>query len=372
MKISSLILICLLQFRPINLYAAAPKIVDETPRKQNYAAQFLAPNEYRIDAYIDSVANRTGAYIAVGSTFRIFNTLIWAQFDDVIGIDYEVGTTEFNKFVLKALEQSSDRYEFLATLFGKKKGAPILTEVRSHRIDDQKYYNWLMSDADFNPRAPKLFSWNGQTALENYQMIQRQFRDFFLAEEKLTSDSQIDNIILRRDAASEFLLNNSFLGSDLAYTKLLDKIRTTKFTFINGNLAGPESLLSVGANLKYRGIDVSVIDLSNALDYPMSQAALKRLVRNIRSLPLTPDAIILFTTIHGRQLGKTDDFTYMQMSVSEFLQRGLPNTGEIQAAEKNRETPFKSLKVFDTQESNLKSCAAIMRGFLNPKSQHQD
>ncbi len=277
---------------------------------------YIIPNENYFDAYARILGKRRGAYIGVG-TFRIFNSVQYGNFDVVIGIDYQKGSVVFNKFILRCLLESSNRYEFLAMIFGKNFDSRMMRLMVRGKASKASFQKWLFSEKDLNQQASVIFGNEfGPRATFTYNRLRLGF----------------DTISRKTPSA----WNHSILGSDNAYAKAKQYAHDGKFIFIMGSLTGKNTMADTARFLRAKGIPVSVLDPSNALD-PMDEVNRKVFMVNIERFTYSDDAIVLFT--HSKSyyyfnpVGVGTPYasllSVLDKSFDEFIYFGAPISGYL-------------------------------------------
>lgn len=93
------------------------------------------------------------------------------------------------------------------------------------------------------------------------------------------------------------------LGDATRFARARTLARAGRIVPVNGDLAGTRTLRELGRALRARGEKLSVIDLSNAPEY-VGDGGLDRLAQNLTALPLSDDAIVLFTVASEWGVGR--------------------------------------------------------------------
>ena len=112
---------------------------------------------------------------------------------------------------------------------------------------------------------------------------------------------------------------HTVLGDPTRFARARALARSGRILPVNGDLAGAHTIRDLGRALRARGEKLSVIDLSNAGEY-VGDGGMDRLAQNLASLPLSDDAIVLFTVASewgvGRPVSAAGAYPFSYFAVS--------------------------------------------------------
>lgn len=270
--------------------------------KTEAPATYVVPNEF--DNHLQfrelrrSPAPGKAVVIAVG-TFRAFNALGVLERDALVAFDYAPGIAEFNR-ALAALIARVDRRELLHLLAGAAPGTiasgPAEREsLRAHLLERKAAkteFAELIAATGALTRAesdPAL-----RTVLEHLRRAGRAGQNLWL------------NALLETTASPE-RFTATILGNERAYRHAGGVIANGRFVAVTGSLSGPEALGGIGDLLRARGLTVSELDVSNALEHVMANEGargMEAFARNLARLPIQSSSRVLVTgylrtTDHG-------------------------------------------------------------------------
>jgi hypothetical protein len=293
---------------------SAPK-APKLEKPQSHSSDYLVPNEDFVTAYRDTIEGRSGAMISVG-TFRVFNTSQWGDFL-TIGFDYSTETQPYNESILELILEKENRIDALIEVFGKNETVEIVEQIKLKKISDVDFYRWLFSGRDSKQEEGYRF--------ENTENLREYFSELY----KSHPDQWAETVF----------------GSEAAYQRVREKAKQGMFRFATGDLTGSINFKLLGKYLKANSIPVSVIDISNSMDYfsrAHNKKKMKAFLNNIKSMPLADDAVLLFTGVDNAQLLSDnytnkallespvhDEFVYMSVSVHRFLAEFKPDKESI-------------------------------------------
>lgn len=136
---------------------------------------------------------------------------------------------------------------------------------------------------------------------------------------RLFSDSQIPGDYLRK--MQQYLASErsqlTFLGSDEAFARLKKLVDSGRVFSISGSLSGPKAIAWLASELKRLGQTISVLDISNVLDAIKSGGETQYFLANLKALPFSENARILFTV---QNLGH-GGWAYQSFPYNDYIQQ---------------------------------------------------
>ncbi len=221
---------------------------------------FVVPNEFNYLSFTPSLRDKQNVLISVG-TFRAFQAAAVGNFQYAIFLDYAQEVTTFNHYLANVIKNSSNRVDFLDHLFAYKNVTTAL---------DNRNESIVINSLALNQRS-------------NQNMDRSQFLKAMI---RIYQDPKTKN--------------ENFLTSDYLFEKIKSMIQQDRIKILNGSLSGNDTLSDLADVLRQNKMTVSVLDISNALDYIVQYQEFNSFLANVRRLPMNPDASVLFTlTISG-------------------------------------------------------------------------
>lgn len=290
---------------------------------------YIPPNEHDHGVYRPLMQGKSGALISVG-TFRVLERAAMGDFSFVVMLDYDSVTTQFNEENLKLIAESADRLEYLQKLFSRKAPAELLARARSGQISAAVFFQQLIQ----NGERVQAEAGSSVARIQHILSAGAGLRDPG-AERDITLLERLDGEV-RKAVGHASRAQNSLFGSDEIFTKVRKRVLRNEVIAIGGDLAGTKSMSDLAAALKTNKTHVSVVDLSNSIDHiqmasPYRSTPIKRLVANLRRLPLAQDALILFTErplITANFSPKINNWEFYALGASQFFEaagRGFMN-----------------------------------------------
>lgn len=221
---------------------------------------FIVPNEFNYLSFTPSLRDKQNVLISVG-TFRAFQAAAVGNFQYAIFMDYAQEVTLFNHYLAGVIKNSSNRLDFLDQLFEYKNVTTAL---------DNRNESIVINSLALNQHSNRNSDRN----------------QFLKAMIRIYQDDKTKN--------------ENFLTSDYLFEKLKVMIQEDRIKILNGSLSGKDTMLDLAYVLRQNKLTVSVLDISNALDYIVQYQEFNSFLANVSRLPMSPDASVLFTlTITG-------------------------------------------------------------------------
>jgi hypothetical protein len=311
------------------------------------SGEYIVPNEEQTHLYKREIENISGILVSVG-TFRTLFNAVMGDFSHIVMLDYDELATRFNYWNLNliyklqesGLDSEMQRYTYLSILYNRLPESRFLWTLSHLKRDDYSKLNQLLSELEEN--SPKL---DVSLLPPEIQESAGAIIDIFQHRSVMTGRSLEDNFnkpfIDMRLALS--LLNEDEDASAVCYwktdanrTKLQTLIVDNKITVIQGSISGSQTLLHL-SNVLEKKQGIAVLDLSNALEYVLTQEDTSRqFAENLSRLPFTRDARLFFTVHtrakpflflspeHGRTIVKfssQDGWNYFSVNYSSISDR---------------------------------------------------
>jgi hypothetical protein len=275
--------------------------------------EFIVPNELNSFYYRNHLEDKTDVLISVGSLRTLFDFTM-GNFSRVVMLDSDQGVVDFNRWNLRLIESlgktswSPDlqRYLYLSILMGRQFPWRKLEYAIAKECSEreklislfQEFESYPLIDLDAFPSEVKHVAQEREVAI-------KEIFDFGFS--KMGGFRLLNFIDGRREmmataivalVESESRLNMTYWGSNGAWLKLQDLIRNRRISVVTGDLSGTSTLKSIADFLKDKNEKVSVLDLSNSLDYLRANPpAMVRFRQNLENLSFTKDALVLLTTL---------------------------------------------------------------------------
>lgn len=307
---------------PSNAGGSAKEIHLTSEESNHNPGTYLFPNEFDNYVYRPLISNKTGVLVAVGTLRALFDASL-GNFSRVILLDVDSLVTEFNQVNLNLIRDLSksgltveeQRYQYLAILHHRWIPEEFLNQLTRLNGNDPFKIAQLLKEI---PRLPEL-DCNSlpqeikESTTHLAQLIARAFgpRD---SARPAYSDSQNPFYLLsKRDQNSEM----TYWGNDELWTKIQKMIFENRFYPITGDLSGSTTLKNIATELDRVQEQVSVVDISNVLEYLAKHDRLEddqsvnRFLANLKALPKEPDSLLLVTSL------QYDTSLYSQLKLSD-------------------------------------------------------
>jgi hypothetical protein len=302
----------------------AGRDIPEVPGDPAIPGQFIGPNEHRFHLYGPILKDRKGALISVGS-LRTWFAFGQGDFDSVIRIDYDAAISGFNEANDRLILDSKDRFEYLARLITRQPPASDVEKARSGKLSLAALVDRLGSRASWDRAKPPS---------ETDSVADRELAKAYgepvshlsheLASPRVRMVKELGEILKSAKATEA-----SLFGSDAVFERTKRAIAEARTATLTASVSNEVTLPAVGEALSATTQTVSVVDLSNLMEhFPGDRLEnTKQLAKNLRKLPLAPDAVVLFTVDARRQPlksalnpnGNVDGLVYFSMPAEEFI-----------------------------------------------------
>lgn len=270
---------------------------------------YIAPNELRPFLMRDIYESFKGqqcnkpttakkALISVGSFRALFATLA-SEYPYSILLDVDPTTVQFNRANLRLIS------DLKKTSLSKKQQRLLYLSVILNRpawiIEEEDSIEWneirkKLADYGDNSHDPRLLIDSLPDAIQGSAKA--------ILDLNISEDSPYGKSDFRRTMLGYFRALHSYSknlqvlywANDFAWKKLQLMIEEDRIVVLNGNIAGEQTLMELGKVLKEKSIFVSAFDFSNAFSIVLGNGLGDRLLKNLRSLPLTSDFKLIFNT----------------------------------------------------------------------------
>jgi len=252
-----------------------------------------------------------GAYIGVGPEQNL--TYVSALKPSIAFIvDLQRGNMLLQLMYKALVETSSDRADFLSRLFARPRAAGLAPDAPASTLLGA--YAALPPSAPFartqlNAIFSQLTRVHGLTLdAHDRAAIEKTYRAISTGGPNLRGDfgpvtampPWIPSFAEMLSQSAPDGRNKSFLGSEAAFATLKSYESRNLIVPVVGDFAGDKALRAVGDYLRRRGMTVGTFYASNVEDYLFRSDAWKRFFRNLQSLPLDPNAVMIRTYFtHG-------------------------------------------------------------------------
>lgn len=309
---------------------------------------FLVPNEHRFYNFLPALKGKTGALISVGS-FRSFFDAAEGDFSHALFMELSPEIQIFDSGYIEILKHSRHRLNHLSKLLGREDMESVFRDFESGRLSKEDFISQVSKVISTIRKFPYP-QWLPPTDLPygqySYEEINKLYADF-----------------LRKVILNYYVnIQVGYLRDDVAFRKLKALADSGRMIAISGDLTGPKTMIDIGKMLRTEGINVSVIDISNAIDY-FKRDATSQFVRNLQGLPLDPQARLLMTKFRSDDSKEPiyDTWDYVEVPVDGFLATASPFMGLLK-----EEKLFAKLYEYSFSQrllempSHLKSCGRVV------------
>lgn len=244
----------------------------ELPREAlGTGGRYIVPNELNFFEFSGDLKGMTGVLVAVG-TFRALFDAGAGNFEEVYLLDSDRDVNKFNNEQLNLIARSKNRADYISQLFADPRVGAVISMYDSGNRSLKSVQTYLKSVL---------------------ASVHRRDYPHFFSEPSGFLEVMADILV------TEESYRNSFLGSDAHFNRLQDLVRKRKIYVTPANLAGGRVIDWLGNDLEARGLSVSVLDVSNSLEYIRQDQKLRTYLKNILKLPWTRDAKVLSTDYGG-------------------------------------------------------------------------
>ncbi len=282
--------------------------------------RYIVPNEMYPERMYDSKISgySGGAVISVG-TLRSFYLAGAQRADELIMLDYDQHIQEFNRLHVKLLERASNRFEYVAEFFSTDLNFELVQQVRNGSISFQRFLTLTLEQPYRTPSQADALEFQEMLDQEVQNPIRSTLRSGFKRHFQIQAG--------RKTGTSAFYWLN-----DQVYDHLRNLALTQRISVLNGSWSGVSTVQSLAESLRKSKQRVSVVDLSNLMEWISDRALDSKNVqplinfeKNLKSLPLTADTRIQFTLLTERlenfypRPSSGGKFTYATLPADRFL-----------------------------------------------------
>ncbi|MEK6705020.1 MAG: hypothetical protein AAB116_17060 [Candidatus Poribacteria bacterium] len=271
-------------------------LLEKVPaEKLDSATSSISPNELNFynSAHQDVSG---GALISVG-TFRALNNAATGDFLEIYLLDVNESVVHFNAKHLELIARSANRYAYLSNLYHDPKVGEAIKAFDEGRATGKKV-------GDKISRAINKLK---RLKIEPFQMQD----GYVYSMHRIIQDTNT--------------YHSSFLGSDKYFGQLKKLVDSKRIFAVPGSLSGRHVMAWLGKRLQKRGVHVSVLDISNVLDYMPRDRQKRSFANNLLRLPWSKASKIHFTIDHDRipTVKWGYSWSYYSMSLSDFMKHKL-------------------------------------------------
>jgi len=296
--------------------AAAPSLTDQEFRTLianisepggTFVTDNIVSNEIAMqDVLPELERTRRGAYIGVGPEQNL--TYIAAlQPPIAFVVDLQRGNLLLHLMYKALVEMSADRADFLSRLFARPRPTGLATDAdASALLAAYASVPMSASAAETQLRAilNRLTNVHGFALTRNDRdKIAKTYRALASGGPNLRGDfgrsaslpSWVPSYAEMLSQTAPDGRNHSFLGSEASFATLKSYESRNVIVPIVGDFTGDKALRAVGDYLRQRDLTVGMFYASNVEEYLFRTDAWRRFFRNLESLPLDRDAMLVRT-----------------------------------------------------------------------------
>jgi hypothetical protein len=324
----------------------------------SFPQSFILPNEFANDNYSCLLENSKGVLISVG-TFRTLFNAVMGNFSHVIMFDFDENICNFNAVNLDLIRAISltkhtvelQRFIYLCILCNVYISIEVLQSVSNSTLKPEQELEQeleqeklttvfcLILDVikkDSDGKSNKLdnfaryFSTSDEKCLNTKTLttVSRTLAEFSIIQQEFMNQQETLVRISRFHIDGKREMTP--WSTDSSWEKLTSMIQSEQIQVVKSDLCQPfpQSMLTM---LTERGLQVSILDISNSQDYFLySLEKISAFQKNVDSLFKTVDMRILFTLVTERveydeekkeqkKEQKVDNWTYSFSSPRLFL-----------------------------------------------------
>jgi hypothetical protein len=303
--------------------AAEPSITDQefrtlitsmSERGGSFVTDNIVSNEIaQQDVLPDVERTHRGAYIGVGPEQNL--TYVSALKPSIaFVVDLQRGNMLLHLMYKALVELSADRADFLSRLFARPRPAGLAQDAPAPALFAayaSATRSKPMADAQLRAIFNQLTQVHGLALDRNDRAkIEKTYRALSAGGPNLRGDfGPVTAMPPWIPSYAEMLSqtapdgrNQSFLGSESNFATLKSYESRNLIVPIVGDFAGDKALRAVGDYLRRRGMTVGTFYASNVEDYLFRSDAWTRFFRNLQSLPLDSNAVMIRTYFtHGSE-----------------------------------------------------------------------
>jgi hypothetical protein len=309
--------------------AAAPSLTDRefrtlvtslSERGGTFVTDNIVSNEIALqDVLPELKRTHRGAYVGVGPEQNL--TYISALEPSIaFVVDLQRGNMLLHLMYKALIELSTDRADFLSRLFARPRPAGLAQDAPASALlaaVASTPRSTAMADAQLQAILNRLAQVHGLALDRNDRAtIKKTYNALSVGGPNLRGDfGPVTAMPPWIPSYAEMLSqtapdgrNQSFLGSEANFATLKSYESRNLIVPVVGDFAGEKALRAVGDYLRRRGMTVGTFYASNVEDYLFRSEAWKRFFRNLQSLPLDDNAVLVRTY-----------FTHSSEGMREFL-----------------------------------------------------
>lgn len=267
MKFSLFFILYFLLTFPAPLVFAEKYILETPQEKLINSIGFQSPNELNFYEFKPQYKTMNGAIVSVG-TFRALHYASIGNFSEAYLFDHNKLTTEFNKEHLSLISQCTDRYDYFSRLYKNPDVGKAILKLDKGIFSHEKVQKILEAEAK---RIP----------LSTFP----------------NTDGYLYNIA--RLVGDKKAYRSSFLGNDRYFHRLKIMVHANKFFVVPGSLSGSKVMPWFAKHLREKKQEISVLDISNSMDYIEKSGQEKQFFTNLVRLPFAKNSRIQYTIDGG-------------------------------------------------------------------------
>ena len=278
------------------------------------------------------VTREGGAYLGVGPD-QNFTYIVHVQAAFAVIIDVRRDNLLQQLFFKQIIESSTDRWQYLSSLFGKTipAGFPadaqadvtaLIESFRSFSSDPTLFEeNFLEIWSAIRTRFPRLTREEDRTTVHNMALaffeenLQLRFRSH--GRRPRPHYPTYEQLITEEDDRGGL---NHYLNSESGFQFLKQIQSRNQVVPVIGDLAGPKAVRSVGEYLQRRGHRVSAFYVSNVESYLFQDGRFPVFIENLSHLPMDRDSVIIRSYFNYRRLHPQARPGYVVTSILQRLE----------------------------------------------------
>lgn len=260
---------------------------DRPPEEITKNSHYWISNETRLDLFHDSVKDRGGVYIGVGSD-QNYLMAGWAKSEVLVLMDFDQKIVDLHRVYNVAFREAANKEEFIA--LWQESSSKKLRDLVSQHYPDKK---------------------TQKAALQAHQAARRIIGIRFRKVIKLMTEAKLP----------------SFLTDDAQYQYVRSLILNDKVFMVAGDMTAKITMRAIGKAIAGAGLRVGVLYLSNAEQYFGLRSTFQE---NIHSLPSDDKSLVVRTNgwRHLSWVNKTEYHYNVQAldNFKLFLSKNAPRT----------------------------------------------
>lgn len=304
-------------------------VFNECPQQYYITKKFIKPNEPSPFLFKSHLKEKKGALVSVGS-FRTFIDAGMGNFDTVVGFDISPHVTRFNRYHQKLLTQIDElqaytkekRVLYLLALrnlwpknshalkqlirsradicahLAQNKPVPLRGKFKDPPASIAKTISHMRASLASDIEADLRFS---VTGIFNSHEISSLLEAYYEPD------------ALKRNDGDPI---SYYWESDKAWRKLIGYFKAGKFNHVTMDITNFESMEKLKTALNNLNIKVSVLDISNLLDWVSQAGEIERFVNALANMDFSPEALVFITHDKRVMADKAPDrvriFSYLE------------------------------------------------------------